>query len=386
MLFLLFITSGLLLGWSLGANDAANIFGTAIGSRMIKFGKAAAIASIFVVIGATLQGGGTTKTLSQLGTIDALGGAFTVTLCSALIVTWMNYYKLPVSTSQAIVGAILGWCYYTASKVDYSVLTMIIGAWVMGPILGAIFSSLLYLLMRLYIRKTKLHVIKLDAFIRNGLLIAGAFGAYSLGSNNIANVMGVFVNSTSFNLHIGSLSISSTQMLFFLGGIAIATGILTHSKRIIKTVGEGILEMTAETAIVIVLSQALVLFIFSSTALSNLLVNIGLSPIPLVPISSTQVVVGAIIGIGAVKGVQEIRLKQLGGIVAGWLLTPVLAGIATFITLFFISNVFKIAVSNKPVSVNQQPVKSTFLNISAKNVEMASYCLQRNLISKKKLT
>ena len=75
MLFLFFITSGLFLGWSLGANDAANVFGTAVGSRMIKFRKAAIIASIFVIIGATLQGTGTTKTLSELGSIDALGGA-----------------------------------------------------------------------------------------------------------------------------------------------------------------------------------------------------------------------------------------------------------------------------------------------------------------------
>ena len=49
MLFLFFITSGLFLGWSLGANDAANIFGTAVGSRMIKFKKAAIIAGIFVL-------------------------------------------------------------------------------------------------------------------------------------------------------------------------------------------------------------------------------------------------------------------------------------------------------------------------------------------------
>ena len=148
MLFLLFITSGLFLGWSLGANDAANVFGTAVGSRMIKFRKAAIIASLFVILGAVLQGSGATTTLSQLGSIDALGGAFTVALCSAIVVTWMTYYKLPVSTSQAIVGAIMGWCYYTASPVDYSVLTVIATTWFTGPLLGAIFSILLYLLMR----------------------------------------------------------------------------------------------------------------------------------------------------------------------------------------------------------------------------------------------
>ena len=368
MLFLFFITSGLFLGWSLGANDAANVFGTAVGSRMVKFRKAAIIASIFVIIGATLQGTGTTKTLSELGSIDALGGAFTVALCSAAVVTWMTYKKLPVSTSQAIVGAIIGWCFYTSNAVDYSVLTVIVTSWITGPILGAIFSALLYLLMRRYIRKSKIHVIKMDGYIKYGLLIVGAFGAYSLGANNIANVMGVFVNSASFTINIGSFTVNSAQALFFLGGIAIAIGILTYSKKVMTTVGEGILEITPETAIVVVLSQALVLFIFSSTALSNFFVSLGLPSIPLVPVSSTQVVVGSVIGIGAVKGVQEIRFKQLGSIMVGWILTPVLAGVATFFSLFFVNNVFKVNITNKALSTGNSAAANhepTIINLPA---------------------
>ena len=49
---LVFLSSGLFLGWSLGSNDAANIFGTAVGSRMIRFGTAAAICAVFCVLGA----------------------------------------------------------------------------------------------------------------------------------------------------------------------------------------------------------------------------------------------------------------------------------------------------------------------------------------------
>lgn len=128
MLTLFFLSSGLFLGWSLGANDAANIFGTAVGSRMIKFRTAAIIASIFVLLGAVLQGSGTTKTLSELGSVDAIGGAFTVALCSAIVVLIMTKNKLPVSTGQAIVGAIIGWCYFTSSQVDYTVLGKIIGS------------------------------------------------------------------------------------------------------------------------------------------------------------------------------------------------------------------------------------------------------------------
>lgn len=362
MLFL-FLASGLFLGWSLGANDAGNVFGTAVGSGMIKFRKAAIVASLFVILGATLQGAGATRTLSQLGSVNALGGAFTVALCAAAVVAWMTYKKLPVSTSQAIVGAIIGWCFFSSSPVDYTTLVVIMTSWLTGPILGAFFAVLLYLLMRSYIRNSRLHVIKLDGRIRYGLLLAGAFGAFSLGANNIANVMGVFVNASNFTIQIGDLSIPSAQVLFFVGGLAIAAGILTYGKKVMSTLGEGILELTPETALVVVLSQALVLFLFSSSTLSDFLVRMGLPPIPLVPVSSTQVVVGSLIGIGIVKGVQEIRFKLLGNIMAGWLLTPIFAGALTFISLFFMSNVFKITVMNREAPVNSLAPQDLPVNI-----------------------
>lgn len=50
--FFIFLSSGLFLGWSLGANDAANIFGTAVGTKMVRFRTAAVIASVFVMLGA----------------------------------------------------------------------------------------------------------------------------------------------------------------------------------------------------------------------------------------------------------------------------------------------------------------------------------------------
>ena len=55
-MILIFLSSGLLLGWSLGANDGANIFGTAVGTRMLRFKTAAIIAGVFVIIGAVVSG------------------------------------------------------------------------------------------------------------------------------------------------------------------------------------------------------------------------------------------------------------------------------------------------------------------------------------------
>lgn len=342
---LLFITSGLFLGWSLGANDAANIFGSAVGSRMITFRKAAIVASVFVILGAVLQGSGTSDTLGKLGAVNAIGGSFTVALAAAITVYSMTKSSLPVSTTQAIVGAIIGWNIYTGNATDAITLTQIVTTWISGPILGGTFAVLLYILLKWYKRRAGIHMIRFESYIRNGLIIAGAFGAFSLGSNNIANVMGVFVPAVELpGINLGFITIGSGQQLFFLGGIAIALGIITYSKRVMETVGSGIFELSSEAALVVVLSQSLVLFLFSSVALSNLLGNIGLPSIPLVPVSSSQVVIGSILGIGLYKGARNMNYKMLGGIALGWVATPVIAGLVSFLSLFFVENVFEITI------------------------------------------
>ena len=75
---LVFLSSGLFLGWSLGSNDAANIFGTAVGSRMVMFSTAAVICAVFVVLGAVFGGAGAAHGLGKLGAVNAIAGSFMV--------------------------------------------------------------------------------------------------------------------------------------------------------------------------------------------------------------------------------------------------------------------------------------------------------------------
>ena len=346
MIFL-FLTSGLFLGWSLGANDAANIFGTAVGSRMLKFYTAAVIATLFVIIGAVVQGSGAADTLNDLGQVDALAGSFTVTLSAALTVFAMTHYAIPVSTSQAIVGGIIGWNFYTGNPTDTPTLFNIILTWVMSPVLGALFAMGLYKFLKFITLRMKIHLLQLDAWIRYGLVLAGAFGAYSLGANNIANVMGVYVASVPLDGIdvLGLFVLTGQQQLFLLGALAIGAGILTFSRRTMKTVGRNLMRLSAEAAIVIVLAHSLVLFVFSSEALQQALVALGLPPLPLVPVSSSHAVIGAIIGIGLLKGGREIRFRILGYVALGWVATPVVSAMLTYFLLFFVNNVFGQAVS-----------------------------------------
>lgn len=345
---LFFLTSGLFLGWSLGANDASNIFGSAVGSRMITFRRAAIIASIAVILGAVIQGAGTSDTLGKLGSVNAIGGSFTLALAAAITVYGMTKFSLPVSTTQAIVGAIIGWNIFTGNPTDSGTLSKIVVTWISGPVLGALFAILLYILITKFKKSAKIHLITFESYLKAGLIIVGAFGAYSLGANNIANVMGVFVPAFNLQeLNLGLFSLSSNQQLFLLGGIAISVGIITYSKRVMDTVGGNIVELTSEAALVIVLAQSLVLFIFSSTALVNFMIRIGLPPVPLVPVSSSQVIVGCVIGIGLYRGARNINFRLLGEIGIGWIATPLVSGVITFFSLFFMKNIFNIEVGHK---------------------------------------
>ncbi len=339
---LIFLLSGLALGWALGANDAANIFGTAVGTGMVRFTTAAIVASIFVILGAVISGAGASHTLGKLGAINALPGAFMAALAAAVTVFGMTKRGLPVSTSQAVVGAIVGWNIFSGKPTDSETLTKILLTWVACPVIAGFIAVPLFLLTKRVVNKAKLHLIRLDAYTRFALLVAGAFGAYSLGANNIANVMGVFVSSSPFtDFTIGdSYIFTSVQQLFLLGALAIAIGIFTYSKGVMMTVGQDIVSLSPISAWVVVTAHSIVLFLFASQGLESFLSGHGLPTIPLVPVSSSQAVIGAIVGIGVFTGSTNIRWRVLGSISFGWVLTPIIAGLVCILGLYFLQNIF----------------------------------------------
>jgi len=343
MMFLFFLSSGLFLGWSLGANDASNVFGTAVGSKMVRFRTAAICCSVFIVLGAVISGAGASHTLGELGSINAIAGAFIVAFSAAVSVYLMTKLGYPVSTSQAIVGAIIGWNFFSSSLTDYQTLSKIVITWVACPALSAIIALVVYKFLTIAIYRLKPDMFRLDSLTRYGLIFVGAFGSYSLGANNIANVMGVFVPVSPFaDISIfGLFKLTSIQQLFFIGGIAIAVGVLTYSRKVMATVGEGIMELSPISALAVVSAHSLVLFLFASQGLETFLQRHGLPTIPLVPVSSSQAIVGAVIGLGLLRHGKGIRWRVVGGIGSSWIVTPVIAALLSFISLFFLQNVFE---------------------------------------------
>ena len=214
---LLFLSSGIFLGWALGANDAANVFGTAVATRMVRFRTAAIICSIFIILGAVFSGAGAASTLGKLGSINALSGSFMAALAAALGVYLMTKVGLPVSTTQAIVGAIIGWNIFSGTDTRSEVFLKIAATWIVCPILAAFIAIILFFSIKLILKKFNLHMLRTDAYTRFGLILAGAFGSYSLGANNIGNIMGVFIPVSPFTDFkiFGAFYISSTGQLSF---------------------------------------------------------------------------------------------------------------------------------------------------------------------------
>jgi PiT family inorganic phosphate transporter len=106
------------------------------------------------------------------------------------------------------------------------------------------------------------------------------------------------------------------------------------------TVGRDLAPLSPIAAFVVVVAHSLVLFLFASQGLEHALASAGLPTIPLVPVSSSQAVIGAVIGMGLIKGWRGIRLPLFGGIAIGWIATPLLAGVMCFMALYVLKNVF----------------------------------------------
>ena len=137
------LISALLLGGSLGANNAANVFGTAVAARVVKFSVAATLTAIFVIIGAFLEGEKGMYTLGGL-TAQDMNSAFISSFAAGVTVTLMTYLALPVSTSQAVVGAILGMALAAQQEIHWGGLQKVVLCWVGTPIGAMIISSVLY--------------------------------------------------------------------------------------------------------------------------------------------------------------------------------------------------------------------------------------------------
>jgi len=294
------LLGGIFLGWSLGANDAANVFGTAVSSRMLKFWTAAILGASFVLVGALLEGQSGIETLRGL-TSFTYDQAIIASIAAACTVTLMTLLGLPVSTSQAVVGAILG-VGLLNRQLNFAGLGKVVVCWIGTPVGGTVLAVIIYKLLAAIVNRMNLNIFQSDSLARLSLITAGSYGAYALGANNVANVTAVFVGA-------GMLSVSAAALI---GGLSIGLGILTFSKRVMETVGKKLVRLDPFSAFVVVLAQGVTVHIYALVG---------------VPVSTSQAVIGAVLGVGIIKGVNTIQRRTLVSIFLAWFVTPLIASI-----------------------------------------------------------
>lgn len=292
------LVAGIFLGWILGVNDTAKTLGAAVSTQMVSYRSAAFFSAGFAIIGAMVDGGAGIRTLGSL-TSQTSSSAFVACLAAAITVAAMTALHLPVSTSHAVVGGILG-IGMLYGQMDWGALEKVVICWLLTPVGGALIGSISFIILGRILFLLNLHFLKYDRLMRLSLLVVGCYSAYAMGANNVANTTGLFFKAGMLSFYQATL----------IGGVSIALGSLTFSRGVMQTMFSRILLMDAFSAFILLLSEALTLHIFAL---------IG------VPVSISQAAVGAVLGIALVKNFRLISLSTLFQIVLGWLLTPSLA-------------------------------------------------------------
>ncbi len=388
--------------WSIGANDVANSMGTSVGSKAITIRQAILIAGIFEFAGAVLIGIHVTKTI-QHGILDPaifsadpniyIYGMLASLLAAAIWISISTYFTLPISTSQSIVGALLGFGVVAAgvSAVSWGKFIQIGESWILSPLVGAALAFFIFFIIKKVIFDTNkpfestkkalpfftfalisviifsifkslectdfptvsfstvlgitLGVSVISAALSHVLvnrykpgkletdhevyhsiehvfiylqIITACFVAFAHGSNDVANAIGPLAAVVNL-LQSGDIEkvIGVPLWLVVLGGTGIVIGLATWGYKVIGTIGKKITEITPTRGFSAEFSTALVVLACS---------RLGL------PVSTSQVLVGSVIGIGFAKGIVAVDLKIIKRIVASWVITvPVSAVTAAVI-------------------------------------------------------
>ncbi|XP_077868208.1 sodium-dependent phosphate transporter 2-like, partial [Saccoglossus kowalevskii] len=214
-----------ILSFAIGANDVANSFATSVGSKVLTLRGACILATIFETSGAILLGSKVSSTIREgifnvsmysgqedilmLGEISALGGSF-IWLFVATV------FKLPVSTTHSIVGAMVGFhlVVFGTKGLNYQTLIFIVLSWFISPLLSGIISSLIFIIV-------KYAIIEKNNAVTPGLLSLPIFYAVTI----IINLFSIFHNGPEM---LGFHKIPLWGIFVISFGAGILTGIFVQ--------------------------------------------------------------------------------------------------------------------------------------------------------------
>ncbi len=290
-----------------GFHDSANSIATVVSTRVLKPRQAVVWAAFFNLVAAFMFDVNIAKTVGKglifIELIDEfviLGGLFGAITWN--LITW--YYGIPSSSSHALVGGYAGAAIAKAGfgAVIYSgwisTLVFIVVAPLMGMVMAFVIMSLL---MWLFHKRSSA---KINGVFRKLQLLSAA--AYSLGhgTNDAQKTMGII---TTLLVTTGYLATFEVPMWVILScHAAIALGTLFGGWRIVKTMGQKITKIKPSGGFAAESAGAITLIV---TAFSG------------IAVSTTHVISGAIMGVGATKRFSAVRWGVAGNIIFAWIIT-----------------------------------------------------------------
>ncbi len=310
------LLAGAYVGWNIGANDTANCIGTTVGAGLLPFSRAVVIVALFAILGALLQGQHVMKTIGKgivYQELDFLAVCVAL-VSSGIFVTLATFKRIPTSTSQAIVGGVVGIGLAINAPINAAKFWTIAGSWIICPVMVMILAYTLSRLVSVILAKVKASILIVQQVMGWLAILSGCYVAYSMGANNAGNAVGP----------ISGLGLFPSIWLLALGGGAIAAGAITYGRKVADTVGKGITPLDVRGAFVAQTASAAGMHLFSMWG---------------IPVSTSSAIVGAVVGVGLVKGARTISQKTILTILIGWVLTPCLAAVTSFSVYLLLSAV-----------------------------------------------
>jgi PiT family inorganic phosphate transporter len=320
------VVVALIFDYTNGFHDAANAIATSISTRALTPRIALTMAAVMNFAGALL-GQEVANTVSEVITppsgdeglvviLAALGGAIIWNLT-----TW--YYGLPSSSSQALIGGLVGAALASGSVVEWSaIVDKVLVPMVASPLVGFCVAFLLMILIMWIFRRRSPG--RVNRGFRMSQTVSAAAMALGHGLQDAQKTMGVIFLAL---LTTGHVSAGDDLPLWVILSAATAISLGTYSGgwRIMRTMGRRIIHLDPPRA-----------FSAESTAASILYITAFVYH---APISTTQVITSGVMGAGATRGFNAVRWGVAKNIGVAWILTFPAAGVVAA-AMFGVLNIF----------------------------------------------
>ena len=311
LLLVLTIAVALLFDFTNGFHDTANAVGTAIGTRALPPRFAVGLTAILNLVGAVV----TTQFLhaevaNTVGSLVAPAGGVAMSMLIAVLfgaITW-NLFTwragLPSSSSHALIGALIGMglAVYGLDAVQWGEVYPVLIALVTSPVVGLLIAYVLtVVLLNLFCRVRPSHA---NNVFRRLQLFSSAFVAFSHGANDAQKTMAIITLALFSSGRLPEFVVPVWVAL--AAAIAIGLGTWAGGWRIIRTMGTRIVRMEPVDGFAAQTAAAAVIQLATAWGL---------------PVSTTQVVSGAVMGAGSTRRFSAVRWGVARRIVWAWIFT-----------------------------------------------------------------